>query len=204
MLVFINLSMMQKTVWYGVITLKGYKLIVSVPIFLRFHLTAYICTININMYYSNTCSLKKKKEYCNQSAFQKRPLSYNSFTLGCSLSCCFRVYLLQQTRFKPLLWFLNYLFFLFGRFYLPTRLEEVQNQDLYITRAVSKDHMSSGQIFHFCTTHPTHPQKTNKTFDCQIRTQHTNPLSVVKLCGSSSRITEVRAGRESSARWASQ
>lgn len=71
MLVFINLSMMQQTVWYGVITLKGYKLIVSVPIFLRFHLTAYICTININMYYSNTCSLKKKKNIAISLLFKK-------------------------------------------------------------------------------------------------------------------------------------
>jgi len=28
-----------------------------------------------------------------------------------------------------------------------------------------------------------HPQKTNKTFDCQIRMQHTNPISVMKCNG---------------------
>lgn len=70
-------------------------------------------------------------------------------------------------------------------------------------RALSKDQMTLGQVFHFCTTHSSHPPKTNKTFDCQIRTQHTN-LSVVKLMVSLSRIAEGRAGRQSSVRWAHQ
>lgn len=60
-------------------------------------------------------------------------------------------------------------------------------------RALSKDQTTLGQVFHFCTTQPSHPPKTNTTFDCQIRAQHTN-LSVVKLMVSLSRIAEVRAG----------
>ena len=106
------------------------------------------------------------------------------FALGCSLSYCFRVYLLRQTCFKSSIWlFLNYLFLFVWEASPLMQLEEVQKQDLYLTRAVSKDQMSLGQVFHFCTTHPSHPQKTNKIFDCQIRTQHTNPISVVKFNG---------------------
>lgn len=77
------------------------------------------------------------------------------FALGCSLSYCFRVYVLRQTRFKSSVWlFPNYLFFFWFvyclRGFTCHAIGGISKQHLYLTRAVSKDQMSLGQVFHFC------------------------------------------------------